>query len=151
MIGYLDTSAVIPLLVVESSSVRCRRFWDDLDGAVASRLLYVEAVGALARAHRAGRLSFQSYGDSLQVLDQIWSEVTVIEVSDSVVRRAAMLASQFGLRGYDAVHCACAEQIEKQDIVAASGDKQLLGAWAALGIDTFDSNADFQTINLKGK
>lgn len=57
MIGYLDTSAFVPLIVAESSSAACQRFWDDADAISCSRLLYVEAAAALAQARRLDRLS----------------------------------------------------------------------------------------------
>lgn len=62
------------------------------------------------------------------------------ELDDVVVRRAAVLAHRFALRGYDAVHCASAEQLGDDDVVAASGDHRLLDAWTELGMTTFDSN-----------
>ena len=31
MIGYLDTSAFVPLLIDEPSTKACMRFWDDAD------------------------------------------------------------------------------------------------------------------------
>ncbi|MGH8828501.1 MAG: hypothetical protein ACRDVZ_13095, partial [Jiangellaceae bacterium] len=34
VIGYLDTSAFVPLLVAEPSSESCRRFWHDADAVV---------------------------------------------------------------------------------------------------------------------
>jgi hypothetical protein len=51
------------------------------------------------------------------------------------------LSARFGLRGYDAVHCASAEQLAGPDLVAAAGDGQLLEAWHGLGIATFHPNA----------
>ncbi|ORW78676.1 twitching motility protein PilT [Mycobacterium riyadhense] len=44
------------------------------------------------------------------------------------------------MRGYDAVHCASAEQLDDDDVVAASGDQRLLTAWLELGIATYDIN-----------
>jgi hypothetical protein len=44
------------------------------------------------------------------------------------------------VRGYDAVHCAAAEQLSDEQVVAASGDRRLLDVWAALGVATFDTN-----------
>jgi uncharacterized protein len=141
VIGYLDTSAFVPLLIAEPSSAACRRFWDDADEVVSSRLLYVETAAALAQARRLDRLTDQEHGASLQLLDQLWSAVEVAEVDEPVVARAATVAHQLALRGYDAVHCASAEQLNDEDIVAAAGDQRLLGAWTELGIATFDINA----------
>ena len=139
MIGYLDTSAFVPLVVAEPSSAACRRLWDDADAVVSSRLLYVETAAALAQARRMDRLTDQQHEASLQLLDQLWSAVDVAEVGEPVVARAAALAHQLALRGYDAVHCASAEQINDEDVVAAAGDQRLLAAWRELGIATFDT------------
>lgn len=141
MIGYLDTSVFVPLLVAEPTTAACRRFWDDADAVVSSRLSYVETAAALAQAQRMDRLTHDEHDDALGLLDQLWSEVDVAEVDEIVVGRAAELARRFALRGYDAVHCASAEQLDDDDVVAASGDRRLLAAWSELGMATFDSNA----------
>jgi predicted nucleic acid-binding protein len=141
VIGFLDTSAFVPLLIAEPSSESCRRFWDDADTVVSSRLLYVETAAALAQARRMDRLTADEHRESLQLLEQLWSEVDIAEVDEAVVARAAVLAHECALRGYDAVHCASAEQLDDEDLVAASGDQALLAAWIKLGMATFDSNA----------
>jgi len=68
VIGYLDTSAFVPLLVAEPGSPACRRFWDDADAVVSCRLLYVETATALAQAPRMARL------DKDRRLLEAWSE-----------------------------------------------------------------------------
>lgn len=145
MIGYLDMSAFVPLLVAEPSSASCRRFWDAADTVVSSRLLYVETAAALAQAQRMARLTTDEHGKCLQLLDQLWLEVDVAEVDEVVVRHAADMAMRFGLRGYDAVHCASAQQLVDEngdeDVVMASNDQQLLTALAELGLEIYDSNA----------
>jgi len=140
VIGYLDTSAFVPLLIDEPTSEACRRFWDDADVIVSSRLLYVETAEALAQARRMGRLSKGKHLQSRQRLDQMWAEMDVIEVNEQVVTRAADLTHRLSLRGYDAVHCASAEQLDDDDVVAASGDQRLLTAWMTLGLATYDTN-----------
>ncbi|MGW5451850.1 type II toxin-antitoxin system VapC family toxin [Nocardia sp. NPDC003979] len=141
MIGYFDTSAFIPLLVVEPSSAACRRFWDLADDVVASRLLYVESAAALARAHRMGRLDTSAFRTASRLRDELWQQLDVTEVDEKLVRTAAVFAERYAMRGYDAVHCAVAAQLDDPDLVAASGDGKLLAAWKSLGITTFDSNA----------
>ncbi len=141
MIGYLDTSAFVPLLVAEPGSLACRRFWDDADAVVSSRLLYVEAAAALAQAQRMGRLSAAQQERATDLLDELWAEVEIVEIDQELVGAAAGAARRLALRGYDAVHCASAEQLADDDLVAASGDRRLLAAWHELGITTFDVNA----------
>ncbi|MBV8180196.1 MAG: type II toxin-antitoxin system VapC family toxin [Mycobacterium sp.] len=140
MIGYLDTAAFVPLLIDEPTSEACRRFWDDADVIVSSRLLYVETAAALAQARRMGRLTKGKHLRSRRRLDQMWSEMDVVEVDEQVVTRAADLAHRLSLRGYDAVHCASAAQLDDHDVVAASGDQRLLDAWLELGMATYDTN-----------
>jgi hypothetical protein len=48
VIGYLDTSAFVPLLIAEPTTA-CRRFWDAAAAVVSSRLLHVETAAALSR------------------------------------------------------------------------------------------------------
>jgi uncharacterized protein len=140
LIGYVDTSAFVPLLVAEPSTLSCRRFWDDCDAVVSTRLLYVETAAALAQARRMNRLTTRSHRASLRLLDELWAELAVVEVDEQVVARAAALADELELRGYDAVHCSSAEILDDDDVVAASGDQQLLSAWSALGLSVYDTN-----------
>ena len=140
MIGYLDTSAFVPLLIAEPASAACRRFWDDADAVASSRLLYVETAAALAQARRMDRLSGHSHDAALRMLETLWLQVEVVEVDETLVVRAAAMAHQLGLRGYDAVHCASAEQLNDDDVVAACGDLRLLSAWAEIGVATYNTN-----------
>ena len=141
MIGYLDTSALVPLLIGEATSPACREFWNTADAVTSTRLLYVEAAAALARAERAGRMTADEPHRAAALLDRMIVEIEGVEVDERLVRAAADLARRFGLRGYDAVHCAAAAQLDEPDLVAASGDKHLLSAWRELGIATYDPAA----------
>jgi predicted nucleic acid-binding protein len=129
LIVYLDTSAVVPLLIAEPASRFCRRLWDEGDAVTTSRLTYVETAAALAQAERADHVKPEQRRAALRLLDRFWAEFDVVEVDDTLVRRAAALASDFALGGYDAVHCASAAQL----------DGKLLGAWRELGLSTADT------------
>ncbi len=141
MIVYFDTSAFVPLLVAEPTSGGCRRLWDMADEVVTSRLLYVEAAAALAQARRLDRLTVRAHRTARQRLGELWSQLSVAEIDQALVESAADLAHRFDLRGYDAVHCASARQLEDRDLVAATGDRRLLNAWTELGLATYDPQA----------
>ncbi|GGK51685.1 type II toxin-antitoxin system VapC family toxin [Nocardia camponoti] len=141
MIAYFDTSAFVPLLVDEPSSVSCAQVWDLADDVVSNRLLYVESAAALAQAERMGRLEMGEHEQALAQLDELWAQLAVLAIDESLVRDAAVLAAEYALRGYDAVHCAAAAQLQDPDLVAISGDRKLLAAWKALGVATIDTNA----------
>jgi predicted nucleic acid-binding protein len=139
VIVYFDTSALVPLLVAEPSSARCRELWDIADVAVASRLGHVEAAAALAQAVRAGRVDESAHKLALERLDELWRSVAAVEIDASLMRRASELAALHALRGYYAVHAASAELVADESTVAASGDRALLRAWRALGLSTSDT------------
>jgi predicted nucleic acid-binding protein len=140
LIAYLDTSALVPLLIDEPASPICERLWDDADDVVSVRIAYVEAAAAIAQARRLGRLTRSQQRDVLTLLDDKWQQLQLVDIDDPLVRRAGILADLHSLRGYDATHCAGAESINDAEVVAASGDTQLLAAWRALGINTLDVN-----------
>lgn len=139
MISYFDTSAFVPLLIKETGSDLCRQLWNDADAVVTSRLLFVEAAAALAQGRRLGRLSESEHRVALAVHRRLWAGFDVVEADEAVVLRAAELADQLALRGYDAVHAASAEQIQDDDLVVASGDQKLLVACGELGMATADT------------
>ncbi len=141
MIGYVDTSAFVPLLAAEPTSSACADFWRTADAVVSCRIVYAETAAALAGIERGRRLTAAAHRRARVVMDALYIEFEIVDVDDAVVRAAADLARRFGLRGYDAVHCAAAVQLDEPDLVAASGDKQLLAAWRELGIATYDPAA----------
>jgi predicted nucleic acid-binding protein len=141
MICYFDTSALVPLLVDEPGRVTATRLWQKADRRVASQLIYVEAAGALAQARRMGRLDDHEHHVALAALDDVYDKLYITEISEALVRRGAVLTHEFGLRGYDAVHCATAERLAVPEFVFVSGDKKLLYACEQLGMTTADTNA----------
>jgi hypothetical protein len=101
---------------------------------------YVETAAALAQARRIDRITARTHRAAVRLLDQLWGQLDIVEVDQQLVAEAASLALRFGLAGYDAVHCASARQLDDRELVAATGDRQLLQAWTALGLATYDTN-----------
>ena len=140
MIAYLDTSAIVPLIIDEPTSASSQRAWLAAEEVVVSLLAYVEAAAALARAERMGRLDANEHRDAMIELERLWVSVVVVEPREDTVLHAAALSRRFGLRGYDAVHCATAVEAASDDFVAVSGDRDLIDAWRELGLTTIDTN-----------
>ena len=141
MIVYVDTSALVPLLIDEPTSAACGEFWDAADSVTCTRLAYIEAVAAVAMAELMGRISATEARDGRAVLDELWPAVDVIELDQELMSEAARLAVLHGLRGYDATHCAAAVAANGIEFVAASGVKRLLAAWRAEGVAVRDTQA----------
>jgi predicted nucleic acid-binding protein len=140
LIVYLDTSAVIPILIAEPTTDACRRIWDDADRRISSRLTYVEVAAELAMAERQGRISSVEQDEALSKLAEMWPDVDVVEATAELATSAAEIARSLALRGYDAVHCASAAEVNDPELVAATGDARLLAAWRELGIAVFDTH-----------
>jgi predicted nucleic acid-binding protein len=140
LIVYLDTSAVVPILIAEPSTDACRRIWNDADRRVSSRLTYVETSAALAMAERHARISAGEYEAAWSNFVDIWPDVDVVDLTAELSATAASFARSLSLRGYDAVHCASAAELNDPELVAAAGDTTLLAAWRSLGLAVIDTN-----------
>mgnify|MGYP001627467916 CR=1 FL=1 len=134
MIAYFDTSAIVPLLVLEPTTDLCTRLWNEAERVVTCRLAYPETRAALASAHRAGRLSGPQLRGVVAELDSSFEEVDILEVDDRLARIAGDLAERHALRGYDAVHLAAALAIADADLVFVTGDTDLGAAATDAGL-----------------
>lgn len=138
MILYLDTSAWFRLYVDEAGRDAVVRRVEEAELVCTHLVAYAELHAALARAVRIGRVA---EGDAVRLIAQVdrdWPAMTVIQVDEPLVVRAARLTGQFGLRGYDSVHLAAVERLASQAgteaIRFACFDEALCGAAARLGI-----------------
>jgi predicted nucleic acid-binding protein len=136
MIAYLDTSAFVPLLIDEPTTSYFYDFWERADRVLTTRLTYIAASSAIARAHRSGRVNNKGYQQAVAKRDVAWRAFEIIEIDELLMRRSAELAREFGLRRYDAVHCAAGELADDNEFIAASNDAALLAAWRELGLTT---------------
>jgi predicted nucleic acid-binding protein len=136
VIVYFDTSAILPIVIEEASSLTASRLWDDADRLVSSRLVYVEARAALAMARRMDRLGEDDLRAAVQDFESLHEQLDIVEVTPGLVHDAGSLAERFALRGHDAVHLASAQLVQDPDLVLAAGDLSLLEAAQALGMAT---------------
>jgi uncharacterized protein len=136
MIAYFDTSALVPLLIEEPGTVTARRLWNAAYARVSNRLLYVEVSAVLAQAHRVDRLTEAQFRDAVELLDDLWERLDVVNVVETLVYEAAGLAQRCGLRGSDAMHCASARRFASDDVVVVSANHDLIQACQWLGMAT---------------
>jgi predicted nucleic acid-binding protein len=114
VILYLDTSALVKIYVEEISSAEVRDNAKEAEGLATSRIAYAEARAAFARKRREQGLSRAGYRAVVNDLDQDWDDYFIVDVSESVVRAAGILAEHHALRGADAIHLASAVTLGKQ-------------------------------------
>lgn len=121
-------------MISEPGSDLVHELWSGSYRGASSVLVYAEGRAALASARRSNRLSRSAYLEALQSLDRAYEEVIAIGVDEQLTRSAGALASEFALRGYDAVHLATALSITGQDAALVSWDRDLCSAATDAGL-----------------
>ncbi len=132
MITYVDTSSLLKLVIEEAGSDRAEIVWDAADALASVSLIVVEARAALAAAARGGRLTTDQHERAKVELSELTGNLHLVEVTDDLITRAAEIAEDEALRGYDAVHLAAARHLEAE--VLTSADEALCGAAARGGM-----------------
>lgn len=135
---YLDTSALVKLYVEEDGSALMREAVREADAVATSAIAYVEARAAFARRRRERALSPGDYRRTLLEFDADWQHYVSIEVTDSLIRKAAGLAEEHGLRVYDAIHLASAAALNEklaERMVFSSWDASLSAAARREGLE----------------
>jgi predicted nucleic acid-binding protein len=123
---YLDSSAIVKLVVTEPESGALRLYLASREERVASGLARVEVIRALRRVHGNAR-------DLLRRADEVLGGIALVAVDDPVLRDAAALAPR-GLRSLDAVHLATALSLDGIEAVVTY-DRRLSAAAAEAGLD----------------
>jgi predicted nucleic acid-binding protein len=67
------------------------------------------------------------------VLEDLYAQLRTVAIDEPLARHAGDLAAQHSLRGYDAVHLACALQLHGDQILLATWDYALSTAARATG------------------
>ena len=135
MILYLDTSALVKLVVEERGTDLVDALVATAEYAVSSVIAYAECRSAIARGAKAGRLDAAA---AVRSLDQVWGGVQTLDVDLGLSTRAGELASRHLLRGMDALHLATALEIASPElpIAFATFDRALARAARAERMST---------------
>ncbi|MHB8294826.1 MAG: type II toxin-antitoxin system VapC family toxin [Acidimicrobiales bacterium] len=133
-IVYLDSSAFVKLVVGEDGSDLAAALWDGCDAAVSSRLAYPEVRAALAAAGRAGRLRPGDQGRAEMAWEEYRAATRMVELTGPVIAHAGQIASQYALRGADAVHLASLFAVGVVGTLFAVWDQRLRTGAQAAGV-----------------
>lgn len=121
---YLDSSAIVKLVVTEPESQALRRYLTTRDERVTSGLARVEVLRALRRARGDER--------TLHRAEQVLERVALLAVDEPVLHSAADLEPG-RLRSLDAVHLATALSLEGLEALVTY-DLRLVDAAAEAGL-----------------
>jgi uncharacterized protein len=116
--AYIDSSALLKLVVREAETPALEAYLARCDGVVVSRLAVVECLRAARRAARA-RL--------LQTVEQVLEVVYLLEITPAILQEAAMIGSPL-LRTLDAIHLATALSVEDPELAVIVYDERLAEA-----------------------
>jgi uncharacterized protein len=108
MVGFWETSAIVPLLVPEPDTERRERELADSDGAIVWWGTCVECHSALCRREREGVLTRENFIRAAARLDALIAQCTQVEPDEAVRRRAERLLRVHPLRAADAFQLAAA-------------------------------------------
>jgi len=137
VIVFCDTSALMKLYAAEMHSDWTREQVTAASHCVVSQITWVEMCAAFALKQRTQQVSVSESKVALKRLQTEWPIYVRTGVDAALLAHAGELALQFGLRAYDSVQLASAQQAHDQ-MGDAMGfccfDKQLNRAAKALGI-----------------
>ena len=120
---YVDSSALVKLVVEEAESESLRDLLATDADQLASAIIEVEVVRAVRRV--APELTEKA--------DEVVAQITVIEVSDTIRARAALLEPAT-LRSLDALHLATAVEIGDALDAVVTYDARMATASASMGL-----------------
>jgi predicted nucleic acid-binding protein len=137
VILYLDASALVKRYVAEEGSPETNALIAVASVVGTAAISRTEVSSALAKASRMRLLSREEAASALQVFNTEWESLIRLQLTEAVICRAATLAWEHVLRGYDAVHLASAlfwQDMLGDPITLASYDLQLWQAAKASGL-----------------
>ena len=108
MIVYLEASALVKRYVAEAGSPEVEALIGEAQAIGTAVISRAEVAAALARAARIGLVAREAGAKALQAFNADWEHLVRLQLSEPLAARAAALAWEHGLRGYDAVHLASA-------------------------------------------
>jgi len=137
MILYLDTSALAKKYIQEQDSDLVQNWMDDADIVGTALITRAELASTLTRAIQSNRLPALGAQQALKDFRSDWQDYQRILIDENLVARADALACEHNLRGYDAVHLACAlvwQEALQMSITLATFDGQLREAAKNAGL-----------------
>ena len=135
MIVYLDASALVKRYVAEAGSTEVGKLIGEAEALGTAVISRAEVSAALAKAVRLKLVTKGAGTTALKTFSADWNNLIRLQLTEALAARAAALAWEHGLRGYDAVHLATAlfwHDTLGEPVTVATYDRQLwLGAKAS--------------------
>jgi len=149
VIFYLDSSALVKRYAVETGTEWVRALCSKPDHVIAVALIGLVEVAAAVAGKLRGRIIDRATGDIILtgLKADAATQYLLLDVNQYVVDEAIELTGRRRLRGYDAVHLACALRLNRAlmdrrlpSLTLVAADNDLLKAAQAEGLETENPN-----------
>jgi predicted nucleic acid-binding protein len=140
MIVYIDTSALIKRYVREQGTDDVISIVERTDSVGSVILTEVEMAAALAKAVRQGWVQQETAVQAWKDFLGHWLSFTRLSLTTASLERAATLAWEHGLRGYDAMHFSSAlswQDTIDMPVILATYDRELWVAAQNTGMEVW--------------
>jgi predicted nucleic acid-binding protein len=143
--SYLDSSALVKRYLAEAGTPWVQMWCaDPIQTVAVAEIGLVEVAAAFAGKLRGAHITSAQYdGARADLAADARDEYVLVTINRAVVDEAIELTAKYRLRGYDAVHLACALTLQRalaayklQPLAFISADDDLLQAAAAEGLAT---------------
>ncbi|MGH8673584.1 MAG: type II toxin-antitoxin system VapC family toxin [Burkholderiales bacterium] len=137
MIVYLDASALVKRYVAEAGSQEVEALIGSALATGTAVVSRAEVAAALARAARMGLVTREAAAKALEAFNADWEHLVRLQMGEPLAARAAGIAWEHGLRGYDAVHLAAAlvwRETLGEPLTVATYDREFWRAARASGL-----------------
>ena len=128
MILYLDTSALVKRYVMEPGSSEVIALIEQAEMVGSALLTQVEMAFAFSKAVRLNWVDAKEAENAWQDFLSHWRSFARLSVTPALIERAARLAWENGLRGYDATHFAAAliwQETLESPVMLVTYDREL--------------------------
>ena len=148
-ISYVDASALVKRYVDEIGSNWMKAYCSDAEQSIfMADVGRAEVISAFAGKLRGNFISQETFNAILaDFIGDVQSDYEMMAATSSIVDEAMLLIQNYKLRGYDAIHIACAVHIEKAlqrrglpSLTLVAADNDLLKAAQAIGLTTENPN-----------
>jgi len=140
LIIYLDTSALLKQYIGEDGTEQVKRLVLQAVGIGSATVTHAEVASAMSRSVRNGNISPEEGQKAWEEFLRDWPSVAKQKISMQLVERAASLAWEYRLRGYDALHLGAAQAWQaalSMPVTLATFDRELWQAARQAGLDAW--------------
>jgi predicted nucleic acid-binding protein len=143
LIVYIDASALVKRYVAEIGTEAVEELLASAELAGTSLISRAEVSAAICKAVRVGAVGRDPASNAVRLFRSHWPALFRLEIDAALVDKADVLAWEHNLRGYDAVHLACAlvwQASLAESVTLATFDQELWEAAREAGMDVWPAS-----------